>query len=76
MPTDCIYFIKDISIHSSRAGGDSIQLPADLAISRFQSTPPVREETNDRTNRHLGASTISIHSSRAGGDGRCLYLMS
>ena len=35
----------NISIHSSRAGGDSTDRYVRESIEEFQSTPPVREET-------------------------------
>ena len=57
----------EISIHSSRTGGDPDLLVPRPLPNLFQSTPPAREETqlHERlVRRHV----ISIHSSRTGGD--------
>ena len=56
----------DISIHSTREGGDDINMPFHLPIL-FQSTPPAKAETTARQDR-IRSFTISIHSTREGGD--------
>ena len=57
----------DISIHSSRTGGDPRPRCIRCAQSVFQSTPPAREETRSGCARGPRVG-ISIHSSRTGGD--------
>ena len=56
-----------ISIHTSRAGGDHNDAIIAIRDIRFQSTPPVREVTHPVV-RIFQITEISIHTSRAGGD--------
>ena len=59
-----------ISIHSTRVGGDgTLELGAG-PIEQFQSTPPVWAETAFTfVDQYIAI--ISIHSTRVGGDKRC-----
>ena len=56
-----------VSIHASREGGDTFNVPDGFASLVFQSTPPVREAT-DQPAATTEPSEVSIHASREGGD--------
>ena len=56
-----------ISIHAAREGGDDFSLFVIVAVTRFQSTPPVKAATVGLDGL-ASAPTISIHAAREGGD--------
>ena len=56
-----------ISIHSSHTGRDQQRRQAAALIAKFQSTLPIREET-EALHRDRGNPVISIHSSHTGRD--------
>ncbi len=56
-----------ISIHAPRAGGDELDVIAEMEPELFQSTPPVRGATGKPTIKTYDL-VISIHAPRAGGD--------
>ena len=59
--------MRDISIHTTRVGGDlKVQEYADLT-SQFQSTPPVWVVTLKEVYK-MAYVKISIHTTRVGGD--------
>ena len=60
----------EISIHSTREGGDANGPAYDDYMNQFQSTPPAKAETIAEPSEKL-YSLISIHSTREGGDYSC-----
>ncbi len=57
----------EISIHSTREGGDDAKAMVQEAQPKFQSTPPAKAETIAEPSEKL-YSLISIHSTHEGGD--------
>ena len=61
------YLRMDISIHSTREGGDGRSGKGCKREGEFQSTPPAKAETHEPA-AAWNRMEISIHSTREGGD--------
>ena len=64
---------KKISIHAPREGGDLLPKGSAVWFASFQSTPPARGATREKTATAL-YKLISIHAPREGGDGGDTYV--